>query len=158
MKNNFIGSQPYFIYKRIQLTSVKAFFLHPIDYGFDYLLRNIIVKYPEVDSTGANYGPKLRFESVETSASRRVQNVPIPFELVTTPGSAGVQINAALQMTATGPNAKKMINVVHPYRDNIHIEITGQNGTLPVIVDIVTVGYLIPNKNLSMWGDDGGTN
>lgn len=150
--NKFENSQPYFVYKRITLTRPVEYFFHEIDYGFNYFLRYLIVKYPEIDVTGANYGPHLRFEAVERAINRRVQNTPIPFELVSTPGSAGVQINAANQMTATGPKNQKKLNVLYPYRDNIEFSISGQNGTEPELVDIVTVGYLIPNENLSMWG------
>lgn len=154
--NNFEGSQPYFIYQRLTLTNTVEHFLFPVDYGFNYLLRDIVTKYPEVDAAGATFGPDLSFTPVHTYQSRKTSNVPVPFGLVSTPGSAGVQVNAAAQMTATGPKNQKKFNVIFPYRDSIHIEITGQNGTTPVLVDIVLVGYLIPNRELSMWG--GNTN
>ena len=146
------GSQPYFIYERITLVSPIEYFLHTIDYGFFYLLRSIVVQYPEIDSTGAIFGPHLRFESVETTVNHRVQNEPIPFELVTTPGSSGVAVNAADQLTATQPLNQKKFNVVHPNRDVIEFRISGQNGTTPELVDIMLVGYLIPFDKLKMWG------
>lgn len=152
--NNFEGSQPYFVYQRITLTSPVEYFFYAIDYGFDYLLRNLIIKYPEVDNTGAIFGPQLSFEAVESAINRRVQNTPIPFNLVSTPGSSGVAVNAADQMTATGPKNQKKLNVLYPYRDNIEFRITGQNGTTPELIDIVTVGYLIPKRDLKMWGEN----
>lgn len=154
--NNLSGSQPYFIYQRLTLINTVEHFLQSVDFGFDYLLRNLIVKYPEVDAAGATFGPDLSFTPVNSYADMKTSNFPVPFGLVATPGSAGVQVNAAAQMTATGPKNQKKFNVVFPYRDRIHIEITGQNGTTPVLVDIVLVGYLIPNRELSMWG--GNTN
>ena len=144
-------SQPYFIYRRILLTSPVVHFLFPVDYGFWYLLRKMYVKYPEVDITGAIFGPHLRFETYQRAANKFPQNVPIPFELITSPGSAGVTIDAAGNMTATGIKNSKLQNVVHPFRDNIEIKISGQNLITPTQIDIALHGYLIPCKNLKMW-------
>lgn len=149
-------SQPYFIYKRILLNTPTARFLHTIDYGFWFLLRKIICKYPQVDVTGAIFGPNLRFETYQTAANKFPQNVPIPFELVSSPGSTGVTIDAAGNMTATPVKNAKLQNVVHPYRDTIDIRITGQNLTTPTQIDIMLLGYYLPEKSLKMWSGNNG--
>lgn len=154
---NFKNSQPYFVYQRITLISPIEYFFFHIDFGFYYLLRNLIVKYPEVDSTGAIFGPHLRFETVQRSTEQYAQDEPIPIELVSTPGSAGISINAAAQMTTQGPSSQKKFNVIYPHRDNIEIKISGQNGTTPELIDIVAVGYLIPFNKVNMWGENDGT-
>lgn len=152
-------SQPYYIYKRIELNTPTARFLHTIDYGFWYLLRKIHFKYPSVDVTGAIFGPNLRFETYQTAANKFPQNVPIPFELVGSPGSTGVTIDAAGNMTATPVLNAKLQNVVHPYRDTIDFRITGQNLTTPTQIDIMLIGYYIPEKKLQMWsGQNAGEN
>lgn len=148
-------SQPYFIYQRITLAAPINYFLFPIDYGFWYLLRKIYVKYPEIDATGLIFGPvPLRFETYQRAANKFPQNVPIPFDLVGTPGSAGVSVDAAGNMTATGCKNSKLQNVVHPFRDNIEIQISGQNTATPAVIDIALHGYLIPSKILTMWSGD----
>ena len=151
-------SQPYYIYKRLTLNSPYAYFFEPIDYGFWYLLRKIYVKYPEND--GVLFGPHLRFETYQRAANKFPQNVPIPFELVSSPGSAGVSIDAATgNYTATPVKNAKNQNVVHPYRDNIELTVTGQNLTTPQSIDIMLLGYYIPVQNLKMWsGEDGRNN
>jgi hypothetical protein len=149
-------SQPYFIYKRIPLSTTAAYFFHQIDYGFWYLLRKVYVKYPEIDVTGLIFGPRIRVESYQRGSNKIPQNVPIPFELFCTPGGNSVTVSAGGQMTATGPKNTKLQNVVYPYRDNIELTITGQNTITPIQVDIVLLGYLIPVNKLRMW--EGGKN
>lgn len=156
-------SQPWYIYKRVQLTSPTGYFFEPIDYGFWYLLRRVHVQFPELDPAGAVTYPQLNMYMVERGSNKIPQNVPIPFRLFCTPGAEGVQVNAANQLTATGPKNVKLINKVFPYRDNIELYISGQNPIgSPAFIDIALVGYLIPSKSFYMWqknegGESGGT-
>lgn len=152
--SNLQNSQPYFIYRRLILTKQVEYFLFDIDYGFNYLLRNINVRFPEIDSTGAVYGPTLNFESIENSVGRRAQNEPIPFNLLATPGSSGVSVNGSGQMTSASLKNKKMLNVAYPYRDTIQFKVSGQDGITPVAVDIVLIGYLVAKGNIDMWGNN----
>lgn len=147
-------AQPYFIYGRLTLNAPTNYFLFPIDYGFWYLLRKVHIKYPEVDQTGAIFGPHLRVEMYERASNKWPQNAPVSFELFATPGSAGVTITAGGQMTATGPKNAKLINKIFPYRDNLQLEVSGQNTVTPAVIDICLLGYLIPEKKLAMWKGD----
>jgi hypothetical protein len=89
---------------------------------------------------------------VEKGSNKIPQNVPIPFRLFTTPGAEGVQVNAANQLTATGPKNAKLLNKVFPCRDNLEIYITGQNPIgNPPFIDMVLIGYLIPATGKVMW-------
>lgn len=144
-------SQPFFIYKRVELTAPINYFLFTIEYGYWYFLRKIFSKYPEVDTAGAVFGPHLKVEAYQRGGNIWPQNNPVPLELFTTPGSAGVTMLATGEMTATGPKAAKFQNVVYPYRDNIELQISGQNLTTPVQCDIMLQGYLIPVKSFAMW-------
>lgn len=145
-------SQPYYIYKRVMLTSPTGYFFNAIDYGFWYLLRRIHVQFPELDAAGAVIYPQLEMYMVEKGSNKIPQNVPIPFRLFCTPGAEGVQVNAGSQLTATGPKNAKLINKVFPFRDNVEIYISGQNPIgNPPFIDIALVGYMIPNRKLYMW-------
>ena len=149
--------QPYYIYKRVQLTSPTGYFLNPIDYGFWYLLRRVHVKFPEVDTAGAVFYPQLNLYVVERGSNKIPQNTPIPFRLFCTPTSEGVTVTAGNQLTATGPKNAKLLNKVLPFRDNIEFYISGQNPIgNPPFIDIVCIGYMIPERKLYMW--EGGKN
>lgn len=149
-KNN----QPYYIYKRVQLTSPEGYFLHAIDYGFWYLLRRVHVKFPEVDTAGAVFYPQLNLYAVERASNKISQNVPIPFRLIGTPASEGVTVTAGNQMTATGIKNVKLLNKVLPFRDNLEFYISGQNPIGdPPFIDVVCIGYLISDNELSMWNE-----
>lgn len=143
---NFKDTQPYFVYKRITLALQKELFLFKIFQGFNYLVRDMIVQYPEIDNTGLIFGPYLRFKWTQRAQDVHPMDHPIPFRLVTSPASAGSQINVAGEMTAASIKNQKTLNVLYPEKDIIYIEITGQNGVTPEIIDIVLKGYLIPKE------------
>jgi len=150
-------SQPFYIYKRVMLTSPTGYFFHAIDYGFWYLLRRIHATFPELDPAGAVTYPQLEMYMVEKGSNKIPQNVPIPFRLFSTPGAEGVQVNAASQLKATGPKNAKLLNLVFPCRDNLEIYISGQNPIgNPPFIDIALIGYLVPAKEKAMW--QGGNN
>lgn len=136
--------QPYFIYRRVTLNAGTEYFIEKIEQGFYYLLREIVVAYPELDVAGVVFGPELSFRMVQKAQDIYPQDVPIPFRLVSTPGNDGIQITAGGQLTATPVKANKILNIVYPEKDSIEIKITGQNGTNPEIIDIMLNGYLIP--------------
>jgi len=136
--------QPFFIYRRITLNAGTEYFIEKIEQGFYYLLREIVVAYPELDVAGAVFGPELSFEMVQKAQDIFPQDEPIPFRLVSTPGNDGIQITAGGQLTATPVKSCKTLNVMYPEKDVITIKITGQNGVNPAIIDIMLNGYLIP--------------
>lgn len=148
------GTQPWFLYKRVPLTTPTGYCFFEIEYGFWYLLRKIHIKYAEFNSVAALYGPRLSVEAILRGTNKVPQNVPIPFDLISTPNQSGVDINVALgEMTATAPKASKMLNILYPFRDNVEFYVTGQNvpAGMPPFVDIMAVGYLIPESSFHMW-------
>lgn len=145
---------PYFVYRRLTLTAPTEHFFFHIEYGFYYLLRELRVKYPEINTAGAVYGPQLEFKAVRRSTNTYFQDAPVPFNLICTPGSSGVQDSATNNLTATPPKNNKLLNILFPNRDNVELQVEGQNGTTPTVCDIVLVGYLIPFESLKMWGKD----
>jgi len=147
--------QPYYVYQRVTLNSPQCFWLFTIDYGFYYLLRRIVIKYPEISALGV-YGPHLRFELYQRAQDTLQQVEPIPDDLFCTPGPNGVLIDAGGNMSESAPKAGKLLNIVYPFRDNLEVRVNGWNGTSPVICDIMMQGYLIPAGTLTMW--DGSPN
>lgn len=153
------NTQPWFLYKRVQLNTPTGYCFFTIEYGFWYLLRKVHVKYAEVDAAGAVFGPRLTVEALLRGTNKWPQNVPIPIDLISTPNQAGVQLDAATNLlTATPPKASKLLNTLYPFRDNIEFYITGQDvpGNMPQYVDFMAVGYLIPEKTFHMWEKEGG--
>jgi hypothetical protein len=145
LNRDIIGkSQPFFVYRRLVLAQPTEKFFYRVDQGFYYLLRDIIIKYPEIDATGAIFGPFLEFRIIQKAQDIYPEDTPIPIRLISSPASYGVAINAAGQMTATQPTGAKTLNTIYPQKDNIEIRITGQNGVTPAVVDIVLNGYLLP--------------
>lgn len=143
-------TQPFFIYKRLELTEPTVYFFYQLDYGFWYLLRRVHTKYPELDSQGS-FGPTLRLEFYQMAQTKTPQNVPIPDVLFCTPSSRAVQIDPAGMTTATQPKNAKLQNIVYAFRDNIQIKVTGQDLTNPKHVDIMLVGYQLPAGRRVMW-------
>lgn len=147
-------SQPFYVYKRVMLTSPEGYFFQAIDYGYWYLLRKIHVQYPEIDPAGAVFYPTLNVYMVEKGQNTIPQNVAIPFDLFCTPGNTGIQTNALNQMTSTGPKNAKLQNKIFPFRDNIELYISGQNPIgNPPFVDITLIGYLIPANDQYQWSE-----
>ena len=146
------GRQPYFIYKRLELVAPIEFFLFSIELGFWYCLRRVHAVYPQIDSTGAVYYPRLFFSFVDRTGSRTPQNRPIPPELFATPGGTGVAIDGSGNLTATQPLGVKLESKAYPFRETIEIAVTGHNVASPPIVDIMLAGYLIPDSKREMWG------
>lgn len=155
--NNFDilrDSQPYFIYQRVTLNAPLNYMFFPLDYGFWYLLRQIHAKFP-MQQAGISY-PELDIFAVQKGINKEPQNVPIPLNLFTTPGSSGITFTAPNDMTAGVMKGAKLQNVVYPFRDNMEFQITGQTGAVPSLVDICLIGYYIPVKDFSMWAGANG--
>lgn len=142
--------QPYYIYKRVSLAGPQGYFFHAIDYGFWYLMRrlhcvyaddNLVKDYPDLSATF-----NLRATNVWP------QNLPIPLRLFATPNEPGVRATAAKVTAPTSPKNVKLLNIVYPFRDNIEIYISGHiPPNNPLFVDLLSIGYLIPNDKLYMW-------
>lgn len=144
-------SQPYYIYQRVSLTGPEGYFFHAIDYGFWYLMRRLHCVWSQ-DNLVANF-PELSVNFNLRASNKWPQNVPTPLRLFATPNNPTVRQTALTTRTfSAGPKNVKLLNIVYPFRDNIEIYVYGQNPpNQPPFVDIMSVGYLIPNEKLYMW-------
>jgi hypothetical protein len=142
---------PFFIYKRLLLNSPTAYFLHQIDYGFWYVMRKIHIRYPEIDVTGAVFGPRLSVELYQRGGNQWPQNVPIPVDLFCTPGMSGVTIDGAARMTAVPVKNAKLQNIIYPFRDNFELYVSGQNLVTPTDIDIMIIGFMVPVESQYQW-------
>lgn len=151
--------QPWFLYKRVPTTTPTGYCFFPLEYGFWYLLRKVNVKFAETNAAKTVFANSLNVEAILRGTNKIPQNEPIPFNLLSSPGSAGVSPSVSgQQQTATGVKNSKLLNTLYPFRDNIELYVTGQGGaSLPAFIDIVCIGYLIPEKSFYMWqgGKDG---
>lgn len=146
---------PYFVYQRLTIGGAVTYFIETLPYGYWYWLRRIHCHYPEQTDAPA-WLADLRFEIWEQASNKWPQNVALPFRLVTTQNSGGVTITVGGELTATVLKYAKQLNVVHPFRDTLNIQITAQAGTAPTFIDVVTMGYLIPVNELDYWDDSPG--
>lgn len=142
-------NQPFFIYRRVTLNVPVAYMFFQLDYGFWYLLRKVHAKYAEQD--GANYFPPLNIFAVQKGINKETQNAPVPLNLFTTPGSAGL-VYTAPDVSCGSVKFAKLQNIVYPFRDNLEFQITGQNlATGPAYVDLCLIGYYMPVTDNEMW-------
>lgn len=164
---------PYFYFKRFHPDAITNGFeadinwIIPLDFGYGYLLRQISSKWPKYENQiGAQY-PNLNISLFNTIRGATRQNNPIPLRLVSTPGKDGcVQVAAPAPVdndifsvcyTSVPPVKNRLIyNLFFQYRDAIHLKLNW-SPQLPLqffensYMDIMLDGYLIPQKDLSMW-------
>lgn len=114
--------------------------------GYYYLLRFIRYKHAELNAAATVFNNGLSIELTEEASNHRPQNNPIPLRFLSTPGSAGVQLDAAGGATATGPKADRLLNKIFPGRSNIVLLVTGYTATFPPWIDIVLHGYQIKER------------
>lgn len=144
--------QPYHIYQRVNITETNNPFLFPLPFGFWYVLRELRVHYPDHDTPAGNIFSPLSFSVYLMGVNKWPQNAPVPFELSCIPAAAGVAVNAANELTTGVITLGKMINSIHPVRDNLNITIV-RLGVAPFVpfIDVDCVGYLMPQYIDDMW-------
>jgi hypothetical protein len=157
-------AQPYFIFKRLNLTHYREYFTFQFDFGWNFLLRQFVAKWPEIPATVVFpnvQNPYLNFEFFCTgSIVKARQNTPIAGNQFSV-GSRDVAAVAApdpvdadifsVCFTATAPKYVKNLNWLYSYRDALRIDITGQNATvLPAYCDIILKGFKIENTDLAV--------
>lgn len=171
--------QPWFYHERVALCNPVSFvppvaplpygFMnYKIDFGYSFLLRKMRTHFAQFDMDGfgghTTFLNTMRIELTEKAFNIVPQNLPTPLNLCTTPASEDVihdpmQVGNINDLTATAPKADKLINKLFPHGSNIHIIVTGNEALVPKIfpfyVHIVLIGYLIPDRTLSMWGKNG---
>lgn len=150
------GSQPLFVFNRLALNGPRVFVLFTVPYGFNYLLRRIVSRWPSRGAAAID--PDLNVEAFSVGSGVARQNVPIPFGLFSSPAGddavSVVEPGAPLGVSGTAAErmSTKIINLAFCYGDTIRLEITGQTGLgAPPWVDVVMEGYLASERALAMW-------
>jgi len=167
---------PQFYYKRLNLTDLAVgYFIIPIEQGYAFLLRTMRTKWQTAEG---NNVLRVRTKFIQQVRDRTLQNDFYPFGLICTPGTAGfhsdgsgtlvqgVEVYAAPQpadMTAFGFNFSAnpvknnlILNYFYQHQEALDLRIEFQPLSVEQgYVDIVMVGYLIPDLSLGEWG---GTN
>lgn len=170
---------PAFFYKRFDLQS-KAFdyFLIPIDIGYTYLLRSIRSKFSESDVGDPEIRQELLIKFIGTIADRTYQNIEYPARLICTPAESGFEFMAGparrqvtvqtvaapspvdqeafgVNFTATPVKNNLILNYYYQRRDTLNLPLRFQiTNTQPgqVYVDILFIGYYMPDEDLPEWG------
>ena len=156
---------PAFYYKRFRIltgTAFKFYFLIPLDFGYGYLLRRISSKW--ANFTG-EVQPPLDYELIHTTRGRKLNNIPAPLRLISTPGTDGVTVvNAPSPVDNAGFNVcmsdeplknRVVINEYYFYRETLYLNLYFRavaGVEIDRYIDIMLDGYLIPEKDLEMWG------
>lgn len=169
---------PYFIYKRIVVSSYREYFTFKIDYGFAYWLRAIRIKYPEQNppvvspfgfGSARPVSPDLKLEFFDNANFNARQPLPFSASLISSPGKDGcraitysgsVMIPEPYSTSAEpAPKSISNLNFLYRYGDIIRIDITGQNRQLfeetiwcPYFIDLLLIGYYVPQKTFEMYG------
>lgn len=162
---------PQMIWKRFPLPPAGGitFFFYKVETGFCFLLREYNFKssvFSSVQET--NFPNNVTIEFIQTTRSRQLQNVPRVPTLESTPGYQQLAYAGAFAPVDFGaygvcadalPQVKnRMIcNYLYQRDENIKIKIYNTNyagGEVVAgqFVDIVVVGYYIPDKLLELWG------
>lgn len=165
---------PFFFWKRFSLFPQGPFkdgpkyqFSFPLDYGYAFLLSEIMFK-----QGGDPYEGKVKIEIISKARGREYQMFPFYPRLISTPGSNGLSLpapapvdNGALNrcntawnyedFTSTGPKSRLPLNLFYHYRENVFINVflsTFFWGLYsPSFADLLLIGYLIPERKLAMW-------
>jgi hypothetical protein len=166
---------PYFIYKRLELTTPRAYFMFPLVDGYGYFLRSVTVKFPEIywnKFHGWENCFPLFIEFQDEENNRSKQNDPLRITDFISPGNQGVSTRSASAspplpgteinyFAATPLKNRKILNYYYKNGGNINIQITGQSTPVyqdlvplrPPRVDIVLNGYYCPEKTAANWGN-----
>jgi len=153
-------SQPYFVFGRYALTVPRVYVMYSVPWGFNYLLRRLVVRWPGRNALAGVTRDPVFLEIVNTAQAIRRQTLPVLSELVSSPCGddswSAVEPSAPLGLSATCASLQstKILNIAVPYGDTIRLEVTAQSpGTTrcPEFVDLVMLGYLLPECAVAMW-------
>lgn len=131
-----VQAHSYAFYRRLTLTSQPnpILFSFRIREDYYYHLDALRVAWPPKSTEPWDESPPLNVELSKGGSSRSYQDEPVPLPLVTSP-----TVGRALRYMVRG-------NVTFLPAELIMIRISGQNGTDPAFVDIMTEGFRIPRE------------
>jgi len=154
---------PAFFYRRVDLTQKpQEYFIIPIDYGFNFLLREIRTKWPKYTNEKIAISTnQLGIAFIQSHASRPLQNEPYPARLISSPAESGVYFVAetppdpppgGINFAATPVKNNLKLNYYYQHREAIDLRvqftpINDENG----FCDVLCCGYYIPDEHLDMW-------
>lgn len=161
---------PNWQYTRMEIVAAQQTVLYQIPIGYAYMLERVLSKWPDRDANPPTIAiPQVLVELTEVVRERSRQNVAYRLRLISTPAEPGVVVSAApspvdldnfgVEFTATPVKKQEPVGgIIFAYGSNVELKVTGQQfvaGTWrPQYVDIVLVGYSIPEKSLIMWGEN----
>jgi hypothetical protein len=158
-------SFPYLFYRRINVLRGTEYITFALDYGFNYLVKRIAVKWDgqNIFPVGAYLSPDVLAELLRYSCIAG-QNVPFALPLVTSPASSGVSfipsaVVATSPMQAVPRKAHKAVNLLYAFKDVLYIRLSGMNVVSsvnpelnhPSYIDLLVEGRYFPETSESLW-------
>jgi hypothetical protein len=153
--DDYTGYFPFFYYGQLSLNTPRAFFLNTVPSGYGYLLRRVVCKWPDVNTTVTQYNKSLFVEFFDQTAFCARQFAPIPLQLISTYCNNQIRNGAPTNPAvypAGQPLSTAMLNFFYPYGETINVQITGQTGSNPEAIDIILQGYYIPEGTAKIHG------
>lgn len=151
---------PAWFYMRLDANAKSTqYFIIPIPVGFNYLLREVRTKWPEIDTSRVL---EVFAHFVYTTSERTLQQEDYPIRLISTPGRSNVQAFAApspvnndifgLNFTATPPKNNIVLNYYYQRKENLDLRVNFVPKNIELgYVDILFQGYLMPDEDVDIW-------
>jgi len=153
------NAYPLYLFRRVKFERSELIYFN-LDYGFNYILKQAIVRYQEFDSLNKKLTCKAKM--TKSVYSRTLQNEAYPVGLVTSPAGDGsyTASPAPVDNNAFGVGAKATpikstmaLNEVYNYSENIETElIWDSKPNEAAYVDLLLIGYQVPENVDSIWG------
>ena len=162
----------FYLYKRIQFLHPTEYVLFQLDWGFNYILREIREVHDETGGREA-LNPPIYIQALQTGSTIQYHVDPVPIFQMVTPGPSGcdyyveanpyppgVATGFGINFTAVPAKISKLDwGYIWPYRDAIQLQITGQTivsttdptQNSPSYCDIMLIGRYYHQDDLGVW-------
>lgn len=157
---------PQLIYKRLQTIGAPVKFLEPLPFGYGFILIDLRTQWAFKTDNDILL-PELKVEFKKTVGSKMLQALPYWLNHVSTPGNQDT-VEAQAEPSPVDNNnfgvafeAKSVKNQIryneyYQYREVIDLQLLyDTHNALPTdqYIDIVLVGYYVPDTTLGVWGN-----
>lgn len=156
---------PQLIYKRLVTNGAPVKFLEPLPFGYGFILIDLRAQWA-FKTDNDDILPELKVEFKKTVGSKMLQDKPYWLNHVSTPGNQDTleaqtepmpvdNFNYSVAFEAKSVKNQIRYNEYYQYREVIDLNLLyDTHNALPSTqyIDIVLVGYYVPDKSLSVWG------
>lgn len=157
-------SFPYLFYKKIGIIYGRTDITFPLDFGFNYMVERIAARWSSENvNLPGDFAAPLQIELFKDGSATACQKVPFDISLMSSPAESGVDIDltsAGKSFTARELDRCKALNLLHFYRDIIHLVVSNvtkitipgdPSGSLPAYVEFMIKGRYFPYLKQEAW-------